>query len=168
MQNRAAALDSANKARTIYESILQSTTDPQLIDRAQFGLGRVYELRNELDKAREHYLAVKGGFADAAKQRADKLTAKDSKDVFDWLATAQAPHRTAPTGAGTPGQKPEFTAGELEMPSVEGDKGLPAETPAPSGEDLLKGMMNDSDVNKDTKDRYQPSGEAPKPDASKK
>jgi hypothetical protein len=168
MQNRSAALDSANKARTVYESILQSTTDPQMIDRAQFGLGRVYELRNEPDKARDHYLAVKGGFADAAKQRADKLGDKNAKDTFDWLATAQAPRRTAPAGAGTPGQKPDFTAGELEMPSAEGDKGVPPESAAPSGDELLKGMMNDSDVNKDAKDRYQPSGEAPKQETPKK
>ncbi|HEY4232289.1 MAG TPA: hypothetical protein VGM76_02590 [Lacipirellulaceae bacterium] len=170
VQNRPAALDSANRARSVYETLLQSTEDEQLINRAQFGLGRVYELRNEPDKAREHYLAVRGGFADLAKQRAEKLADPKSKDVFEWLASAQAPRRAAPAGSGTPGQRPEFSAGELDMPSA--DKGLPAESTGATGDDLLKGFLPED--GKEPKDRYQsgsdaaPKDEAPKPDASQK
>jgi hypothetical protein len=164
MQNRPAALDSANRARTVYESLLQSTEDQQLTNRAQFGLGRVYELRNEPDKAREHYLAVRGGFADLAKQRAEKLADAKSKDVFEWLASAQAPRRSAPAGAGTPGQRPDFSAGDLDMPSA--DKQIPAESIGTTSEDLLKGFLPED--GKEPKDRYQTGGEAaPKADTPK-
>ena len=165
VQNRAAALDAANRARSVYDSLLQSSDDPQLISRAQFGLGRVYELRNEPDKAREHYSAVRGGFADLAKQRADKITEQKNKDVYEWLASAEAPRHAAPAGTGTPGQRPEFSAGELEMPSTE--KGLPAEAPAASNEELLKGFLPEE--GKDTKDRYQSGSDAaPKDETPKK
>jgi hypothetical protein len=165
VQNRAAAMDAANRARSVYESLLQSTEDQALINRAQFGLGRVYELRNEPDKARDHYLAVRGGFAELAKQRTEKLADQKSKDVYEWLASAQAPRRAAPPGSGTPGQRPDFSAGDLEMPSA--DKGLPAESSTATGEDLLKAFLPEE--GKETKDRYQTGSEAaPKDEAPKK
>jgi hypothetical protein len=164
VQNRAAALDAANRARSVYESLLQSTEDQALINRAQFGLGRVYELRNEPDKAREHYLAVHGGFATLAKERAEKIADQKSKEIYDWLASAQAPRPAAPAGSGTPGQRPDFSAGELEMPSA--DKGLPAEPSTATGEDLLKGFLPDE--GKETKDRYQTGDDKAKSDAPAK
>jgi hypothetical protein len=165
VQNRPAAIEAANRARTVYESLLQSTTDEHLNNRAQFGLGRVYELRNEPDKAREHYLAVRGGFEDVAKARAEIITDEKSKDIYEWLASAQAPRRAAPTGAGTPGQRPDFSAGDLEMPNP--DKGMPAESTPATGEELLKSFLPDE--GKDTKDRYPSGGEAPaKEEAPKK
>jgi hypothetical protein len=175
VQNRAAALDAANRARSVYESLLASSDNQQLINRAQFGLGRVYELRNEPDKAREHYLAVQGGFADLAKQRADKVAEQKNKGVYEWLASAQAPRHAAPAGAGTPGQRPDFTPGELEVPSADmpsADKGIPPESPAATSEDLLKGFL--PDAGKETKDRYQtgrdagPKDETPKSDTPAK
>jgi hypothetical protein len=164
VQNRPAAIEAANRARTVYESLLQSTTDEQLINRARFGLGRVYELRNEPDKASEHYLAVRGGFEDVAKTRAEKLADAKSKDTYEWLATAQAPRRAAPAGSGTPGQRPDFSAGDLEMPNP--DKGIPAESAPANGEDLLKSFLPDDA--KDTKDRYQSGGDAPAKDEAPK
>jgi hypothetical protein len=168
IQSRPAALEAVNRARTAYEALLQSTDNPQLVNRAQLGLGRVYELRNEPDKAREHYLAVTGGFADYAKQRAEALTEPKTKDTWDWLATAEAPRSPTPTGAGTPGKRPDFTAGDLDMPSAE--RTPSADSAAPTTDDLLKGFLPDE--GKDVKDRYPTGGDdtkgvTPKPDAPK-
>jgi predicted negative regulator of RcsB-dependent stress response len=164
IQSRPAALEAANRARTAYESILQSTDNPQLINRAQLGLGRVYELRNEPDKAREHYLAVTGGFADFAKQRAEALAEPKTKEAWEWLATAEAPRRAAPTGAGTPGKRPDFTAGDLDIPG--GEKTPSGDTATPTTDDLLKGFLPDE--GKDTKDRYQTGYDKAKSDAPAK
>src|SRR5205085_1325158 len=140
IQSRPAALEAANRARTAYESILQSTDNPQLISRAQLGLGRAYELRNEPDKAREHYLKVTGGFADFAKQRAEALAEPKTKETWDWLASAEAPRRPA-TGAGTPGKRPDFSAGDLDIPSS--DKVPSTDGATPTTDDLLKGFLPD-------------------------
>jgi hypothetical protein len=163
IQSRPAALEAANRARTAYEAILQSTDNPQLINRAELGLGRAYELRNEPDKAREHYLKVTGGFADFAKQRAETLAEPKTKEAWEWLANAEAPRRPA-TGAGTPGKRPEFSAGDLDIPSS--DKVPTAEGAAPTTDDLLKGFLPDE--GKDTKDRYQTGDEKAKSDAPAK
>jgi hypothetical protein len=164
IQSRPAALEAANRARTAYESILQSTDNPQLVNRAQLGLGRVYELRNEPDKARDHYLAVTGGFADFAKQRAETLAEPKTKETWEWLATTEAPRRAAPTGAGTPGKRPDFTAGDLDIPSP--DKVQTNDTATPTTDDLLKGFLPDE--GKDTKDRYQTGDDKAKSDAPAK
>lgn len=137
-QNRAAAMDMLNLATSTYQGLLQETDDEQLKSRAHFGLGRVYELRNELDKAREEYRAVKGGFAELAEERIKELDEASSKDTYAWLATAQAPRRTAPRGPGTPGQRPDFAPGELEMPAA---GSTPAESAAAvSVDNLFKGI----------------------------
>jgi predicted negative regulator of RcsB-dependent stress response len=115
--NRTASMEAVNRAIGAYQSLLRETEDERIASRAHYGLGRVYELQNELDKARTEYLAVKGGFAALAAERAKQLEKQDTKDVYAWLATAQGPRRTSPTGPGTPGQRPGFTPGEIELPS---------------------------------------------------
>jgi predicted negative regulator of RcsB-dependent stress response len=162
IQRRAVAMEELSRAETAYKTLLKSTEDQQLLDRAHFGLGRIYEMRNEPDAARENYLAVRGGFADIAKLRAEKLADQKSRDVYEWLASAQAPRRASPAGSGAPGQRPDFNVGDLDMPSV--GKGLPAETPGATNEDLLKGFLPED--GKEPKDRYQTSGDTGSKDAA--
>ncbi len=118
IQNRAAANEALSRAESTYQGLLQESEDERLQGRVHFGLGRVYELRSELDKAREEYLAVKGGFEVLAQQRAKELDEPDTKEAYAWLATAVAPRRTAPVGPGTPGQRPGFAPGELDLPAA--------------------------------------------------
>jgi hypothetical protein len=125
-------MDALNLATSTYQSLLQESDDERLSSRAHYGLARAYELRNELDKARDEYLAVKGAFAPLAERRAKELQEQDLKETYDWLATARAPQR-APLGPGTPGERPDFAPGELEMPA--GESGT-----VPSVDDLFQGL----------------------------
>jgi hypothetical protein len=153
LQNRSAAMDAVNRATGVYQGLLKETKDEGLESRAHFGLGRVYELRCELDKAREEYGAVKGGFSAVAEQRIKDLDEAEARDVYSWLATAQAPRRVAPSGPGTPGLRPSFTPGELEMPAAGSTSAEPGATM--SVDDLFKGIgetSNQDDAN--VTDRY--------------
>ncbi len=153
LQNRAAATEAVNRATGVYQGLLKKTSNEQLKSRAHFGLGRVYELRCELDKAREEYRAVTGGFADVAEQRIKDLDEADAKDTYSWLATAEAPRRAAPAGPGTPGQRPSFSPGELEMPAAGTSTAEPGATM--SVDDLFKGIGETSNQdNPNVTDRY--------------
>ena len=44
---------------------------------------------------------------------------RDAKDVYAWLATAEAPRRASPAGPGTPGHRPGFAPGDLDLPAAE-------------------------------------------------
>jgi predicted negative regulator of RcsB-dependent stress response len=158
IQNRAAALEAINHAIGTYQSLLRETDDERIKSRAHYGLGRVYELQNQLDKAREEYLAVKGGFAALAEERAKQLENQDTKEAYSWLSTAEGPRRAAPIGPGTPGQRPGFNPGEIELPPASGSTNEAG--PNVSIDDLFKGIGETS--NKDdpnVTDRY--NGGAP-------
>jgi len=153
IQNRAAATEALNRAIGTYQSLLKETEDERIQGRAHFGLARAYELQNELDKAREEYLAVKGGFALLAEQRAKQLDEQDTKDTYTWLATAEGPRRTAPAGPGTPGLRPGFAPGELDLPAAStatGESGANI-----SIDDLFRGIGETSDKDDpNVTDRY--------------
>jgi predicted negative regulator of RcsB-dependent stress response len=153
IHNRAAALEALNRASGTYRNLIEESNDERLQSRAHFGLARVYELRGELDKAKEEYLAVRGGFEQLAKSRAEALDDPETKDASAWLATAQAPRRSTPTGPGTPGQRPDFSVGGLDIPS-QGDAG--AEDAPASVDDLFRGFEL-PDV---PEDRYEADGES--------
>jgi hypothetical protein len=140
IQNRALAMESLSRATGTYQGLLKESEDERLKGRAHFGLGRVYELQNELDKAREEYLAVKGGFQLLAEQRAAELEKPITKETYAWLATAQGPRRSAPTGPGTPGRQPGFAPGELDLPAAtdESDSNI-------SVDDLFQGIGETGD-----------------------
>jgi predicted negative regulator of RcsB-dependent stress response len=158
LQNRSAALDMLNRATGVYQGLMKETNDERLKSRAHFGLGRIFELRCELDKAREEYGAVTGGFATLAEQRIKDLDEADAKETYAWLATAEAPRRMAPPGPGTPGLMPNFSPGELQMPAAGGSNSGASNTEptAPmSVDDLFKGIgetSNQDDAN--VTDRY--------------
>jgi hypothetical protein len=155
LYNKAGVNDALGRATTAYQGILQSSDDVRLQIRARLGLARVYEMQNQLDKAREEYSKVTGGYADFAKERAKQLGEKKTQDVMAWLATAVPPRRPSPTGPGTPGQTPSFSAGDVPLPGA-----APATGSAPGGavdgasvESFLQGL----DLNKEpggTPDRY--------------
>ena len=153
LQNRAVATEALNRASSTYQGLLRESDDERIKDRAHFGLGRVYELQNDLEKAREEYLSVKGGFAVLAEQRAKQLESQDAKDAYSWLATAESPRRAAPAGPGTPGQRPGFSPGEIELPSASSTNNETG--PSVSIDDLFKGIGETSDKdNPDVTNRY--------------
>ena len=166
LQNRSVAADSLGRAMSAYQSLLKDTSEPELISRAHFGLARAYELRNELDKAREEYMAVDGGFSLVAKQRAVDLEKKRTKDAYDWLATAQTPRQPAPGGPGTPGQRPQFSEDQLDMPQSAAP-GEPGEAPSANAiEDLFKGIGQAAEGDS-TENRYENQTGAPATPAEK-
>jgi hypothetical protein len=150
IQNRAAAMEALNLAEGAYTSLLAESDDQRLANRAHFGMGRVYELRNDLEKAREEYGKVEGDFKPLAELRAEDLAKPKVKETYDWLATAEAPRRALPTGPGTPGQRPDFSAGDLEIPTADQtpDAGAGA-----ADVDLFKGLGM-PDLPAQSEDRY--------------
>jgi predicted negative regulator of RcsB-dependent stress response len=161
---RSAAMEALDRARSAYEGVIRSSSDERLVNRARFGIARIYEMQNDLDKAREEYLKVQGGFEDLAKQRAEQLAEEEAKQAYSWLAQAQPPRRPAPMGPGTPGARPDFSAGDLQLPGAPstGSPGLPAGEEV-SLENLFQGL--DPDFGAPTTDRY-PTGEAPPAEAA--
>ena len=153
VRNRAAAMEALNRASGTYRNLIEESGDERLRSRAHFGLARGYELRGELDKAREEYLQVSGGFEQLAKARLEELAEPKTKETYDWLATAQAPRRTTPAGPGTPGERPDFSAGGLDIPGqpAEGASDAPA-----SVDDLFRGF----ELPEVPDDRYDADGEA--------
>jgi len=104
----------------IYENLAASAGDPQVKNRARFGLGRVYELQNKLDEAREQYLQVRGDLQPQASERATQLESEDVRETCQWLASAELPKRDLTGGQGASGQRPDFKAG-LPVADGEGD-----------------------------------------------
>jgi predicted negative regulator of RcsB-dependent stress response len=156
--NRAAAKEALDKAAGAYLSVIQSSDDERLTGRARLGLARVYELQNELDKARATYSQVTGPYAAYAKAQAERLAKPEAKETYGWLATARPPAPRAPMGPGTPGQRPEFAPGDIALPnsnSTGADNAAPGETKAggTSFDELLKNMRNDTKQS-ETGDRY--------------
>jgi len=102
----------------IYENLASSATDPQVRNRAKFGLGRVYELQNKLDEAKQQYLQVSGDLQPLASQRAEQLDSEEVREASTWLATVELPKRDLTGGQGATGQRPDFSAG---LPSTSND-----------------------------------------------
>jgi hypothetical protein len=174
--NRRAATDALNRATSAYQGILQTSDDERLSDRAHLGLARVYEMRNELEKARQEYLAIRGGYSEYAKAQADRLSKPEAKETYAWLEKAVPPRVQPPAGAGAPGQRPPFEASELSLPESAAPAPTgPSAAPATSIDDLLEGL---GDLPKtDTAPGSEPlpgaekalpaTGETPKADESK-
>ncbi len=125
----------------IYEQFSSRAADPQIQNRARFGLARVYELQNKLDEARQQYLTVRGNLQPQASDRAKQLESKDVLEACSWLATAELPKRDLTGGQGATGARPEFDAdlpdaqstldviGEKSIEELLGDPGSEDETP---------------------------------------
>jgi len=156
LYNRKAATKALEDATSAYLGVIESSDDKRLVNRARLGLARVYEMQSELEKAREQYLQVEGGYAAYAKQQAERLAKPESKEAYAWLATAQPPQPQTPMGPGTPGQRPVFAPGDVPLPSATPTD--PAAAPGTSAagdsfEELVKGL-DLGDKPGDTADRY--------------
>jgi hypothetical protein len=139
--NRQAAKASMERAVNAYNSILATSDDESLIDRAHLGLARVHEMRGDLEKARDEYLAIRGGYAAYGKAQAERLSKPEAKEAYAWLEKAVPPRVVPPTGPGQPGERPEFSAGDLTLPDSAMEPGAPgAEVPATSMNELLEGL----------------------------
>jgi hypothetical protein len=166
--NRNSSKDAIEKAVSAYRSVIQSSDDARLVNRAQLGIARAHEIDGKLAEARDDYRAVKGAFEEYAKRQADRLEKPDSKETYAWLASARPKLPRAPQGAGTPGVQPEFSAGDLALPNA------PAGTTSPEGsptqgqsiEDLLKGLEVDFGAPPTGDDRYAPGATPPATDTS--
>jgi hypothetical protein len=163
--NRSAAMESLTKATSAYQGVIQSADDERQRNRAQLGLARVYELQGKLDEAREAYLKVGGAYQQYAKLQADRLAKPEAKEIYAWLETARAPSPRAPWGPGTPGQRPDFSEGELALPGAEGTvlgtSPGGATAPAASIDELLKGLELDFESTAAEGDRYAPGTTPP-------
>jgi hypothetical protein len=160
--NREAAMEALRRATSRYQGILQTSNDERLVNRAHIGMARVYEMQNELDKARQEYLKVKGGYEEFAKLQSDRLAKPEAQEAYAWLATAEAPRPRAPAGPGTPGQRPEFSAGDFPLPGESPDAGTTDTAPGESVEDLLKGFdLGFPKAGSDEADRYEPGEQTP-------
>ena len=156
LANRQAALDTLAKAMSTYQSVIQTSKDDRLTGRARLGLARIYEMQNQLEKAREQYNQVTGPFAEYAKKQAEQLQKPATQETYAWLATAQVPKATVPMGPGTPGQKPEFSAGEMALPGAGGAEAgtaNDAKNSAAAIDELLKSLKDDAKT-LETPDRY--------------
>ncbi|MGD9633303.1 MAG: tetratricopeptide repeat protein [Pirellulales bacterium] len=161
VHNRTASNEAASRATSTYQSLLAETEDKRIKNRAHFGLARIYELGNDLDKAIAEYGKVEGGFKLIADQRVEELKKPATKDVYSWLATAQGPTSTAPTGPGTPGVSPGFSPSEIELPAASSDESKEGEAANASIDDLFSPPSNvdTSTMPKSDKDVFAPVDE---------
>jgi hypothetical protein len=179
LQNRDAATAALSRAADTYNSLLKTATEERIADRANFGLGRVYEMQDDLPRAKEHYALVGGGFAELAKARVEQIEGKSTGEqltqTMSWLSTAELPKRAAPIGPGTPGRQPLFSPGELQMPTA-GMSGRETNGAAPGGSgadstgseaslDELINHFKEASKSDDT-DRYDTSKSLPSDDSS--
>jgi hypothetical protein len=122
--DREAARERLRKVQGKYEFIVNSG-DPQIRDRAHFGLARVYEMLDQLDQAKNEYALVQGDLAKLATERTNQLESDTVQQSCKWLATTELPSRntlndTSSLGAGLstqglstqglPGERPPFEA----------------------------------------------------------
>ena len=158
VHNRQGAMESVNKAMSTYQSLLEETENPEITSRSHFGLGRVYELRNELDEARKQYASVQGPLSEVAKQRIAQLEKPAVKESYEWLASAVAPRSRAPGGIGQPAQRPGFGEDPLDLPAAKGEAVSPTAV-----EDLFKGIgtVEGGSERYDAGEQSPPSTDAP-------
>ncbi len=136
------------KTRRAYVSLQKNSTDPEILSRASFGLGRAFEMEGRLDKAQEQYALVTGVFGQSAAARMKAVENRETKEFYGWFVVAQPTGAANTTGPGTPGARPLF-----EPDSLGGDGGL---FPPGFGLDL-----GDSGGDGAAVDRYVPSSVEP-------
>ena len=107
--DRDAALERLEKVRGYYDTLVDSQ-DPQIRGRAHLGLGRIYEMQDKLDEARDQYNQVQGDWAPLAQDRLKQLVSDEAQAACEWLATTELPKPASSTGPGTPGERPDFEA----------------------------------------------------------
>jgi hypothetical protein len=126
LSDRSLAMDRLGRVEAIYEEVAANASDDQLRNRARFGLGRVYEIQNKLEQAREQFDQVQGDLQPLARLYSDRLLTPEAKETYAWLSTAELPRRSK-SAAGESGSRPNFDAilpdategGELNVKTLE-------------------------------------------------
>lgn len=130
--------DLISEATGIYQGFANNASDPQVKNRARFGLARVFELQNKLDEAKQQYLTVRGDLQPIAVERAEQLDSEEVDAAIAWLAKADLPKLDRTGGQGATGVRPNFDAGlPVAQPSKDGIS-------AKSLEELLGDFENSS------------------------
>jgi hypothetical protein len=126
LNNKALASQHLQEARDNYLPIVEQAANPQLQERATFGLARTYEAmastrqsQGELDRAAEQYNRVlerwPGGlYADWASRRLDDLKRSETKEFYDAFAKYE-PER--PPATSMPPGGPVFDPDSLDEPA---------------------------------------------------
>jgi tetratricopeptide (TPR) repeat protein len=89
--NKAAAEQELRRAADDYAMVRRNSREPELQERAAFGLARAYEAQGDLKQAREYYQKVatdwpNGAFADESTRRLKNLERPATKAMYDRLA----------------------------------------------------------------------------------
>lgn len=103
------------KAIQHYQAILESAGQPELRERAVFGLGRAYEAMGDLSKASEQYQRVAqdwpdGAFATIASRRVEDLKRAETRR---WYDQRWAKFDPKPAYAAGPAKQPSFDLNTL-------------------------------------------------------
>jgi hypothetical protein len=142
LTDRKATTDRLKEVQKIYMNLAEGASNPQIQDRARYGLAQALEMQGKLDEAIKEYDAVKGNLAALAAQRVEKLKTDDAKQAWEWLTTAELPARPA-AGAAAPASRPAFDA---EVPATVPNNAL--ESDAQSLQQILSGQNGATDENR--------------------
>jgi hypothetical protein len=156
-------MEALERASSRYQSVLETSEDDRVLNRARLGMARIYEIRNEPEKARDEYLKVTGAYAKYAKDQAKRLATPESKETYAWLAKAEPKFPRSMPGLGGPAGGTDFSAAELALPSDSPEGGMPTSTPADgeSIEELLQGLNLPTDAVDQKSDGSQLPSSAP-------
>ncbi len=109
-RNGADARTAFQDCQGAYERLRSTSRDSDILARASFGLGKVYEGLSDVAKAREEYQNVTKKWpgnrvSELASQRLADLDRSSTKEFYDWLAKVEtrSPLGNAP---GMPGERP--------------------------------------------------------------
>lgn len=89
MRDRAKADTALEEAEATYGS-LTNAANGDIVGRANYGLGRVLEMKGELEEAIKKYNKVSGMFAEIAKERAEVIATSNVKKSYAWITKVQA------------------------------------------------------------------------------
>jgi hypothetical protein len=183
--DRDAAKARLTEIKAVYDTYSTQALEPEVRNRALFGLARVNEIQNNLDEARQNYARVEGALAPIADARLKELEERGEQiaDANEWLATADLPRPVTPAGGATPGVRPDFDtplpptgtgsdpfnpgdmfdvlggAGEVDVGTRYGESG----TTAPAG-DSATGAAEEAGTATDAATTNQPTDDAAAPD----
>lgn len=89
MRDRAKADEALTEAEETYQGLINASSGV-VVGRANFGLGRVLEMKGDLEGASDQYNKVSGMFAEIAKERAEVLATASAKKSYAWITKIEA------------------------------------------------------------------------------
>lgn len=115
--NREESDKALDEAEDFYNALVRAGNE-EISDRAVYGLARVYEMRGNLDKARDQYAKVRGPFAEIAANRAEELASPRVVEDYAWLTHTEAKPVAPPT------ERPDLEADDIQMPEEDADTAM--------------------------------------------